>query len=158
MVYALAKGPHMDIRSMITPERVLMRLKGNSKRDVLVELADAAASSGHVSDVASLRNAILEREAIMSTGIGLSIAIPHAKIREVSQFVLAVGRKHEGIDYDSLDGVPVKIIIMIAAPEGEQNKYLRILAKVTQVLRDDSARAKILSAETPEEIIRLFQE
>jgi fructose-specific phosphotransferase system IIA component len=148
----------MDIRSMMTPERIVMRLKGNSKRDVLVELADAAATSGQVSDVAALRNAILEREAIMSTGIGLSIAIPHAKIREVSQFVLAVGRKPEGIDYDSLDGVPVKIIIMIAAPEGEQNKYLRILAKVTQVLRDDGARAKILAAETPDEIIRLFQD
>lgn len=148
----------MDIRGMIAPDRILMRLNGNSKRDVLVELADAAATSGNVSDVAALRNAILEREAIMSTGIGLSIAIPHAKIREVSQFVLALGRKPEGIDYDSLDGVPVKIIIMIAAPEGEQNKYLRVLAKVTQVLRDDAARAKILAAETPEEIIRLFSD
>lgn len=148
----------MDIRSMMTPERIVMRLKGNTKKDVLVELADAAASSGHVSNIEALKSAILEREAIMSTGIGLSIAIPHAKIREVSHFVLAVGRKHEGIDYDSLDGVPVKIIIMIAAPEGEQNRYLRILAKVTQVLRDDGARAKILAAESPEEIIRLFQD
>lgn len=148
----------MDIRSMMTSERIVMRLKGNTKKDVLVELVDAAASSGHVSNIEALKTAILEREAIMSTGIGLSIAIPHAKIREVSQFVLAVGRKPEGIDYDSLDGVPVKIIIMIAAPEGEQNKYLRILAKVTQVLRDDGARAKILAADTPEEIIRLFQD
>jgi fructose-specific phosphotransferase system IIA component len=146
----------MDIRGMMAPERVLMRLKGATKKEALVELAEAAASSGQISDVNALKNAILEREAIMSTGIGLSIAIPHAKIGEVKQFVLSVGRKPEGIDYDSLDGQPVKIIIMIAAPEGEQNKYLRILAKVTHVLRDDGARSKILAAQNADEIIRLF--
>ncbi len=147
----------MDISSMMAPERVLMRLKGETKDDVLIELANSAAASGHVRDVNALREAILDREAIMSTGIGLSIAIPHAKIKEVSQFVLVVGRKLEGIDYDSLDGVPVKIIILIAAPEGEQNKYLRILARVTHVLRDDAARARILAAQNPQEIIRLFE-
>lgn len=143
---------------MMAPERVILDLKGNTKKDVLTELAHAQATSGVVDDVDALTHAILEREDIMSTGIGLSIAIPHAKISQVKDFVLAIGRKTDGIDYDSLDGVPVKIIIMIAAPEGEQNKYLRILAKVTHVLRDDGARAKILAASSPDEIIRLFEE
>ncbi|MCA8939152.1 MAG: PTS sugar transporter subunit IIA [Planctomycetes bacterium] len=148
----------MDIDRMMAPERVIMHLEGSTKEAVLVELAEAGSSSGHVRDTDALKRAIIEREKIMSTGIGLSIAIPHAKISEVSDFVLTIGRKPSGIDYDSLDGVPVKIIIMIAAPEGEQNRYLRILAKVTHVLRDDTARTKILAAETPEEIIALFRD
>lgn len=148
----------MDIPKMMHPSRVIMQLKGRTKKDALVELAASTAASGCVKNVESLKSAVLEREAIMSTGIGLSIAIPHAKIKDVTEFVLAVGRTLDGIDYDSLDGQPVKIIILIAAPEGQQNQYLRILARVTHVLRDDAARAKILAAATPEEIIALFKE
>lgn len=148
----------MEIHKMMAPDRVLLNLQGNTKEEVLVELADAQALSGVVENVEALKEAILEREAIMSTGIGLSIAVPHAKIDAVKDFVLAIGRKSDGIDYDSLDGVPVKIIVMIAAPDNEQNRYLRILAKVTHVLRDSAARAKILVAESEEEIIRLFEE
>lgn len=148
----------MRIEDMLAPSRVLMNLKGTSKRDVLVELAEAQGASGHVRDVEALKQAILDRESIMSTGIGLSIAIPHAKIPSVSDFVLALGRKPEGIEYDSLDGQPVRIIIMIAAPEGQQNVYLRILARVTHVLRDDDNRSRIMAAESPEEIIALFRD
>lgn len=148
----------MDIDRMMAPERVLMNLMGSTKEEVLIEIAEAQATSGCVDDVDALKRAIIEREKIMSTGIGLSIAIPHAKIAAVNDFVLAIGRKPSGIDYDSLDGQPVRIIIMIAAPEGEQNRYLRILAKVTHVLRDDTARTKILAAQTPEEIIALFRD
>ena len=148
----------MDISRMLHSSRVIMQMKGNTKRDVLIELADAQAKSGCVKDVEALKNAILEREAIMSTGIGISIAIPHAKIAQVTDFVLAIGRKPEGIEYDSLDGLPVKIIVMIAAPDDQQNMYLRVLAKVTHVLRDDAARAKIMAATGPDEILALFRE
>jgi len=148
----------MEIHEMMSPDRVIMHLKGDNKDDILIELAEAEAKSGKVKDVEALKRAILDRESIMSTGIGVTLAFPHAKIPEVSDFVLAIGRKPEGIDYDSLDGAPVKIITMIAAPEGQQNTYLRVLAKVTQVLRDDATRNKVLAAETPEEIIALFKE
>jgi len=148
----------MDIQKMMHPSRVVMQLKGRTKRDALVEIVTSMGLSSAVKNVETLKTAVLEREAIMSTGIGLSIAIPHAKIKDVTDFVLGVGRTHEGIDYDSLDGQPVKIIILIAAPEGQQNQYLRILARVTHVLRDDAARAKILAAATPDEIIALFKD
>ena len=148
----------MDIPRMMAADRVVMSLASRSKRDALGELAEVSTKSGAVADVAALKNAILEREEIMSTGIGLGIAIPHAKIQAVREFVLAVGLSRSGIDYDSLDGLPVKIIIMIAAPEGQQNTYLRILAKVTHVLREDATRAKILAAATPQEIVELFRE
>ncbi len=147
----------LRIDKMMAPERIVMELQGTTKKEVLLELVEAEALSGFITDKAALEAAILEREKIMSTGIGISIAIPHAKIPEVSDFVLALGRKSEGIDYDSLDNKPVKIVIMIAAPEGVQNKYLRVLAKVTHVLRNDVAREKILKAQTPEEIIGLFR-
>ncbi|MCK6438892.1 MAG: PTS sugar transporter subunit IIA [Planctomycetes bacterium] len=147
----------MDIHKMMSPNRVVLDLKGKTKEQVLVELVEAQATSETVKNPDKLKKAILERESIMSTGIGISIAIPHAKIADVTDFTLAVGRKKDGIDYDSLDGQPVKIIIMIAAPEGQQNTYLRVLAKVTHVLRDDGARAKILAAKAPEEVIALFE-
>lgn len=142
---------------MLHPERVLMDLKSSTKRDALVEIVQDLGKSDAVTDVEALKNAILEREEIMSTGVGLTIAVPHAKLASVKAFTLGIARSHKGIDYDSLDGQPVKIIVTIAAPDNDQNTYLRVLAAVMQVLRDEDRRKRILAAATPADVVAVFK-
>lgn len=148
---------NMDISGMLSPERVIMELKSTSKRDALVEIVNDLGNSDAVTDVEALKNAILEREEIMSTGVGLTIAVPHAKLSSVKAFTLGIARSARGIDYDSLDGQPVRIVVTIAAPDNDQNTYLRVLAAVMHVLRDENKRKAILEATTPAQVIDMFR-
>lgn len=147
----------MDIYSMLSPDRVIMELESATKREALVEIVDNLGHSDAVTDVEALKTAILEREEIMSTGVGLTIAVPHAKLASVKAFTLGLARSSKGIDYDSLDGQPVRIVVTIAAPDNDQNTYLRVLAAVMHVLRNEDNRKRILDAESPTEIIDIFR-
>jgi mannitol/fructose-specific phosphotransferase system IIA component (Ntr-type) len=133
-------------------------LKSRSQAECLEEMVQLLAKSPHIKDIEAFREAILEREKIMSTGIGFGLAIPHAKTKGVTGFVLALGRSREGVDYDSLDGEPVHIVVMIAGPEGQQERYLRLLAHIMVVLKKEENRRRILAADDPEEIVDIFDE
>lgn len=134
-----------------------MNLESGTKRDALIEIVTNLGKSEGVTDVEALKKAILEREEIMSTGVGLTIAVPHAKLSSVKSFTLGLARSEKGIDYDSLDGQPVRIIVTIAAPDNDQNTYLRVLAAVMHVLRNEDNRKAILAAKKPDEIINVFK-
>ena len=147
----------MEIHNMLDPQRIILELRSSSKADALVEIVENLGQSEAVTDMEALKNAILEREEIMSTGVGLTIAVPHAKLPSVKGFTLGLARSSAGIDYDSLDGRPVRVIVTIAAPDNDQNTYLRVLAAVMHVLRNEANRKKILEAKSAEEIISVFR-
>jgi mannitol/fructose-specific phosphotransferase system IIA component (Ntr-type) len=147
----------MDISGMLAPERVILKLNSTTKREALIEIVQNLGTSNAVADIEALKTAILDREEIMSTGVGLTIAVPHAKLPSVKAFTLGIARSLKGIDYDSLDGQPVRIIVAIAAPDNDQNTYLRVLAAVMSVLREEDKRTAILEAATPEEILKVFR-
>lgn len=148
----------MDIHSMLSPERIIMELESVAKRDALVEIVENLGQCENVTDVEALKTAILEREEIMSTGVGLTIAAPHAKLPSVKEFTLGLARSSKGIDYDSLDGQSVRIIVTIAAPDNDQNTYLRVLAAVMHVLRNENHRKSILNADDKQTVIDVFRE
>lgn len=129
-------------------ESRIVTLQSKDKEGVLEELCAALEGTPGVSDVAALRTAIFERERIMSTGIGLGIAVPHAKIPSVSDFVLVVGRAPRGIEFDALDGKPAHLVVLIAGPDNRQARYLQILASVTLRLKREDVRTAVLDAPT----------
>jgi len=135
----------ISLESIIPPERVVL-LEARSKDDVLRELASVIAKSEEVGDADRLLEAIYERERIMSTGIGLGIAIPHAKIPSVRDFVVALGRSEKGIEFNSLDGKPVHFVVMIAGPDDQQERYLQLLARITLKLKDAAVRRRLTEA------------
>lgn len=147
----------MDIFSLFHADRVIMDLKATAKREALIEIVNDLGKSASVTDVEALKKAILDREEIMSTGVGLTIAVPHAKLPSVKAFTLGLARSNKGIDYDSLDGQPVRIIVTIAAPDNDQNTYLRVLAAVMHVLRMEDKRKAILDAATPQQVLEVFR-
>jgi mannitol/fructose-specific phosphotransferase system IIA component (Ntr-type) len=128
-------------------------LKGETKQDVLEEMTVLVVTSGLVPDAKELLAAILQREALMSTGIGLGIAVPHVRLDGVPRPVAAVGIQPRGVpDYASLDGETVRIIVMVVAGSAQHAQYIRLLASLTDRLRTPAARDTILAAERPETI------
>ncbi len=146
----------VGLRSLWHPRR-LLELAGTTRDQVLAELVEAVADAPQVGDPAELTDALRGREAIMSTGIGLGVAVPHARIASLSGFVMTAGRTRAGVDWDSLDGKPVRIAIMIAGPAGEQRAYLRILARVALAVRKKTVREQLLATPDLEAALELFE-
>jgi fructose-specific phosphotransferase system IIA component len=142
----------ISLESIIAPERVLI-LKSADKESAIRELATAIAASDDVADGEALLEAILDREQIMSTGIGLGIAIPHAKIPSVKDFVVALGKSPAGIEFHSLDGKPVHFVVMIAGPDQQQERYLQLLARITLKLKDAGVRRALSDADDADAIL-----
>jgi mannitol/fructose-specific phosphotransferase system IIA component (Ntr-type) len=128
-------------------------LRATTKEEALAEVCALAAASREVGDPAALARAVREREEALSTGIGLGIAVPHAKIPSVKGFVLALGRSRRGIDFQALDGRPVHVVVLIAGPEGRQAEYLRVLAGVTLRLKREEVRRALMEAEGADEML-----
>ena len=113
---------------------------------------------GELRDKKKFHGAILDREKIVSTGIGIGVAIPHAKLEGYSDFFIVVGvLKKKGVDWNALDGADVKIVFMIGGPDNKQTEYLKILSTLTQAVKDEERRKKILKANSPNEVKELFQ-
>ncbi len=147
--------PHVNLSDYLTPERIV-RLPPSDKEGCLSQMVSVLSQAPDIQDPDALLKAIVERENILSTGIGFGIAVPHAKIPSVARFVMALGICKDGIDFDSMDGEPVHIVVMIAGPDGQQDQYLRILARVTLLLRNDDVRRRLLDA-TPERAMDEFR-
>lgn len=145
------------LSEMITEERIVT-LKSTDKEGVLKELCEVIARSPEITDKDDFYQAIVEREKILSTGIGLGVAVPHAKIASVKDFIMAIGVSEEPIDFDALDGKPVHIVILIGASDAQKDLYVRVLAKVAMMLKNQEVREKILKAKQPSDIMNILRE
>lgn len=143
------------LREHLASERVI-EIQATTKEDALRELVAGAATSSVVEDEAALLAAVYEREQLLSTGIGLGIAIPHAKIASVREFVVVVGRHATGIDFGSIDGRPVRIVVLIAGPQDAQKSYLELLAQLSKRLKLESVREAVIDETDRERVVELL--
>jgi mannitol/fructose-specific phosphotransferase system IIA component (Ntr-type) len=139
----------------LAPERIVF-LTADDKTHALNQIVDALCTSPAVTDCEALRKAIFDREKILSTGIGLGVALPHAKIASVADFVIALGILIEPIDYGALDDRPVQIIVMIAGPMQRQSDYLKILAQITLGLKNRGLRESLIAAKTVQDVLDIL--
>ena len=140
-----------------TKSEYIKYLKSENKFDAIEELADVFNNSNICEDTKVLISALREREEIMSTGIGLGIAIPHAKLDCVNEMTFAIGISKKGIEFDSLDGNPVYLIILVVAGESQHKDYLRLLSNIMGILKNEKAKNKIINASTPEELLEIIR-
>lgn len=145
----------IDIAPYLSPTRCA-DLKSRDARGAVAELCRLAAGAPEVPDAAALEKAALAREQVLSTGIGLGIAVPHAKIPGIKEFLLALGRSREGIEFRALDGQPVHLAVLIAGPPDRQARYLQILAGVTLRLKREEVRRALLAARDGREMVRVL--
>ncbi len=140
-------------------ERLIAFIDVENRDAALVSLVDVLAAAGKIKNKEVFHRALLEREKIVSTGIGRGVAIPHAKLESCNDFFIVVGiQKDKGLDWKALDGSLVKLIFMIGGPEHKQTEYLHILSSLTVAIKDEEKRKKLLSARTPHDVIEVFKD
>ena len=128
-----------------------------SKDELLTDMIELISKSENVLDKKTLKEGVFKREELMSTGIGLGIAVPHVRIDSVKDIVMAVGISKEPVeDYETLDDKPVQIIFMIVANSEQHAKHLKLLAQIAEKFKDDSLRKKLIKADMPSEIANIL--
>lgn len=127
------------------------------KDEILEHMVDICFAAGKVQDLDDFKTAIFEREAIMSTGIGLGVAVPHAKRKGIDEFFITVGVLQAPVDWQAIDDQPVSIVFLIGGPDNRQKDYLQILSKLVLFTKNKSRRKALLTAQSPEEVISLFE-
>ncbi len=130
----------------------VLDLRSHTRDAALLEMVETLATANAVMDKVKLLQALLEREQIVSTGIGLGVAVPHAKIPEVTDFVVGYGRSKQGIDWGSIDDEPVHHVVVIAGPPDRQHRYLQFLASVTLQLKQEGLREALTNATSADEL------
>ncbi|OPZ14189.1 MAG: PTS system fructose-specific EIIABC component [candidate division BRC1 bacterium ADurb.BinA364] len=123
-----------------------------TKSEALDEMIELICQSERIVDRAAFREAVLARERLMSTGIGLSVAVPHVKISAVSDYVVAIGRSRSGIEFDSLDSQPVRLIFMVGASDRQAGAFVKLLARIVTLIKNGTTRLALLEADDPEGI------
>ncbi|WP_297434466.1 PTS sugar transporter subunit IIA [uncultured Cetobacterium sp.] len=133
--------------------------KSVSKNEILkVMVSNMVENSDLISDKDIFYKEILERENVGTTGIGMGVAIPHARTEVVKDIVVSVALLKRPVDFDSLDGEKVKIVILVGAPKGESKKYLELLSSLAKIFRDKKIRESILESTTTECLIEAIAE
>ncbi|MGM0897999.1 MAG: PTS fructose transporter subunit IIABC [Bacillota bacterium] len=143
----------MRITQLLTENTIILDLQAGSKREVLNELIGQLDRAGKLNDKHQFTKDILAREEQSTTGIGDTIAIPHAKSEAVKEPAIAFGRSFEGIDFDSLDGQPAQLFFMIAATAGANDDHLEALSRLATFLMDEKFRVNILEAQSKEQVL-----
>ncbi|MES2274329.1 MAG: PTS sugar transporter subunit IIA [Chlamydiota bacterium] len=139
--------------------RLIAFLDAASRDEAIDSLVDLLDEEGKLKIKKNFRAAIFHREELVSTGIGMGVAVPHAKLNEFTDFFIAIGiQQKKGLDWNALDKVPVRLVFMIGGPDDKQTEYLQILSLLTSAIRDINLRKQLLNAETPEEVIELFSD
>lgn len=116
-------------------ERLIFFLDVKTKEEALEKLVNQAITIAELPDGERFHQAILDREKIVSTGIGMGVALPHAKLSSYNNFFIAIGILQSGIEWNALDGAPVRLLFLIGGPDDKQTEYLKMLSVLTHALR-----------------------
>lgn len=143
----------------ILPERcVSTSLDATSKSEVLRQLATLYTHSDLTVDPETISEVLEERERLASTGVGSGVAIPHGRLTDIPGVRLVLGTHRAGVDFDAVDGRPVHIFVGVLAPDGQASQHLKVLARVSRLLRDPQLRERLLQASSPSEAYRCLIE
>ena len=146
----------MKLSEMLSPDRILIHFKARDKNEalkVLVEKVDAGLDKDKVF------SSLLERENLGSTGIGERVAVPHVKLDAIDDVIIVFGLAHKPVNFEAIDGEPCSFFFLVLGPASEENqdKYLKAMAKVSRLMRDEGFRSELLNVKSPEETLELIQ-
>jgi nitrogen PTS system EIIA component len=147
----------MKILDALPKEAILVDLKAIDKKSVLEELVTPIAKIAGINRE-ELVKVLMERERLGSTGIGEGIGIPHGKIRGLDSLILGFGRSQKGVNFDSMDGLPAHIFFLLITPENSTGLHLKLLARISRILKNDPFKEKLLHATNRDEIYAIIKE
>jgi PTS system nitrogen regulatory IIA component len=148
----------MKIVEMLKPEYIIEALQSDKKKDVLLELSAPFLKNYPELDPDVALSVLMAREKLGSTGIGEGIAIPHGKLAGLDNLIVCFGRSAAGIDFNAMDGNPVHLFFLLLAPENSAGQHLKMLAKISRMLKDSRFRAKLMEAKSRDEIFAMISQ
>jgi mannitol/fructose-specific phosphotransferase system IIA component (Ntr-type) len=145
------------LTELLTPDRVLLPLSARDKSGVIAELTRHLVdrSGGKFAEVLG---AVEEREAVLSTGIGFGVAIPHARSSAVSELSVVCGVSPSPVPFDSIDGEPVQLFFLIVGPEVSAGQHVKVLSRIARLVRRENLRQQLCEAQTSEQFYRVLLE
>jgi mannitol/fructose-specific phosphotransferase system IIA component (Ntr-type) len=146
------------LTELLTPERIRVPLQGRTKAVLLEELVGVLSAAGAVTDGAAVLQSVLDREAVLSTGIGAGVAIPHGKSDAAPRLAMAAGVVPEPVDFDALDGRPVRLLFLLVGPESEAGAHVKALSRISRLVRRDALRERLEAAGSAEEFLDVVNE
>ena len=146
----------MNVLDILEEDCVALDLEVEDKTGLVAGMVDLLEAAGVVSDKEEVIRKVLEREKLMSTGIGGGVAIPHAQCRGAEKLAVALARTRDGIDFDALDGKPVRLFFLIVGPE-ERGGYVRILARISRLLYTGDLQKSLYRAESARQAIETLR-
>jgi fructose-specific phosphotransferase system IIA component len=146
-----------DLLSFIEPESIILEIKGKTKREIITELVDMLAAGGKLLNRDQVLVDVLEREESMSTGMETGVAIPHSKTDGIAKTAVAVGIKKAGVNFDSMDGEPSRLFILVVSPKKSGGLHIQFLAAIAAILRDKATLEAVINATSPQEAVNLLR-
>ncbi|MEM7754673.1 MAG: PTS sugar transporter subunit IIA [Planctomycetota bacterium] len=147
----------MNLLDILTPDAVIAPMQASEKQAAINELVDALAKAGKVSDAEALRTAVWTREQTRTTGIGHGLAIPHGKCGGLTGLAMAVGRPAEPMEFEAIDGQPVRLIVLLASPPDQTSDHIQALARISRLMNAEAFREEIYAAASADEIYELIK-
>lgn len=142
----------MNLLDIVTLDCIKAPLEAADKKGVIDELVDVLAAAGKVADAETLKDAVWTREQARTTGIGHGLAIPHGKSDAVRELAMAIGRPASPLEFTSIDGKPVKLVVLLASPTDRTSEHIQALARISKLMMQEDFRDRIYSAQTAEEV------
>lgn len=147
----------MKICDLLKENLIIPEFEGTSKEDVINELIDLFKGDERINDLEKVRTAVLDREKIMSTGVGKGFAIPHGKTNAINEIIAAFGKTKNPIDYQALDNQPVNLIFLLVGKDNLISTHIKLLSRISRMMNNDDFRNKLLEAKDQKEILSIFQ-
>ena len=146
----------MRLTEILKPANIKIPLEAKNKTEAIGELVKVLSASGDISDPKRVLDAVLEREATRTTGIGNALAIPHGKCAGTKDLVMAIGKAATPIDFQAIDGRPVTIIWMLASPPDKTGPHIHALARISRLMTIDKFRHALMAAKSAQEAYDLI--
>lgn len=148
----------MKITDLLSEDSIALKVKANSKEEIIKKVVDMMDATGNIKDKAEYEKLVFAREKEGTTGVGEGIAIPHGKSSTVKKPTLVAAVIPDGVDYESLDGNPVNLLFLIAAPDTKDNIHIDVLSRLSTLLMDEGFRKKLISAKSKKEFLKYINE
>jgi len=148
----------MILTQILQPDCFKVPVESRDKEAVISELVDLLDAKGLLSDRGSVLEAVLTRERTQSTGTGAGIAIPHGKCNAVKELVIAIGIAHDPIEFNSIDGKPVTILILLVSPADQTGPHIQALATISRLMLNDELRQKLEKVASAEKAYALLND
>ena len=147
----------MLLSELLNPKAVAASLKATTKRDAMVELVELLESAHGLDSHGEILDRVLRREAMMSTGIGNGVAIPHGKARASDRMVAAFAVSPTGVDFEAVDGEPAHLFILLVSPENVGAAHVKVLANIARLLKEESVRKQLRDAGSAQALLAAIQ-